>query len=162
MSGVCEAVEVRCYGSALSRQRRDMRSVCEPWFPWRDGWRCIVGYWPGDPMYRAVDVLADGTIDYERYRIVTATPCGAWVVDASLYAPGDAKADYPAGWLRWTKRGGRWCSATKDEAREKLVHRTRSWMSKARRSLERANQRAQRLGMRTTARGALLNIKGAE
>ena len=86
----------------------------------------------GDIWYRATVNSDNTTLRYEEWVVVATTPQGIWVslrIGASTYH------------RRWYSLSTRKISRTKEEALQRLIRRTSSWVGHARARLEQAEAR---------------------
>lgn len=94
----------------------------------------------GDTLYRAVaHGYENAWVYYEEFEVVKVTPCGGWL-----------ERRYPADEIRptddgpqrtWRAFGTFFASPTKEEAKRRLVARTRCWVKHAKRRLVNAEAR---------------------
>lgn len=102
----------------------------------------------GQILYRAQDY--GDTVEYLHYVVVKATPKGGWV--RQIAPPGDRifqagpPATRPDG-LRWVAAGGRFASATKEDALARLRMRVLSHIRHAARRYADARMRAYAVGL---------------
>lgn len=101
-------------------------------------------YTLGQVLYRAWVLPRAAVIWYEEYVVEKVTDSGAWVLPKRTEGTFSSAAPVERRWVSWR---GKWCSATKEQALERLKARTASYVRHCRRRLKDAEARAKVLGL---------------